>query len=74
MSEQEATQLLIRRADARSINIKPPKTKPWSLLGRIAEKHCAREEISQYVQVLRERKASGAALIRPKVVSRPRTR
>jgi hypothetical protein len=74
MSEPEATQLLIRLADARSVKITPPKRNPWPLLRQIADDHYTREEITDYVTILRVRKASGRPLIRPTAVSRPRMR
>jgi hypothetical protein len=66
MSEPDTTQLLIRLADARSVHINPPKRNPWPLLRQIAEENYTRAEISKYLQVLRDRKASDAPLIRPK--------
>jgi hypothetical protein len=74
MSEADATQLLIRLAEARSVRVNVPKKNPWALLREVATTHYTRDEIARYVAALRSRKAAGAALIRPAAVSRQRPR
>ncbi len=63
MSEPEVTQLLVRLANARAVSLDVPKETALPLLRSIADEHFTHDEISRYVQVLRDRKASGAPLI-----------